>query len=107
MCGSEPFFQRVHNQTRLACALLDHLIGAHEQRQRDREAEGLRGLGVHDQLELRGLLDRQIGWFGAPEDLDHDDRSLTPQVGETLISCSTTRGRARGNRRVGRNAALV
>ena len=38
--------------------LLDHLVRPLEQRLRDRQAEGLRGLQVYDQLERSGLLDR-------------------------------------------------
>ena len=38
---------------------LDHLIRPQQQRRRDRQAEGLGGLEVDDQLELRGLLDRE------------------------------------------------
>jgi hypothetical protein len=37
-------------------SLLDHLIGAQQQRLWDRQAEGLGGLEVDDQLELRRLL---------------------------------------------------
>src|SRR4029077_2404716 len=48
---------------------LDHLIRALQQRRRDRQAEGLGGLEVDDQLEGRRLLDRQIGGLGALEDL--------------------------------------
>src|SRR5713101_555337 len=33
--------------------LLDHLVGPLQERRRDRQAEGLRGLEVDDQLELR------------------------------------------------------
>jgi hypothetical protein len=40
---------------------LNHLIGPAEQREREGEAERLGGLHVDDQLDLRGLLDRQIG----------------------------------------------
>ena len=49
----------------------DHLIGAQQDRRRDRQAEGLGGLEVDDQLELRGLLDRKLAGLGAPEDLVH------------------------------------
>jgi hypothetical protein len=41
-------------------ALLDHLVGQTEQRQRDSDAEGLGSLNVNDQLEFCCLLNRQI-----------------------------------------------
>src|SRR5713101_337237 len=41
-------------------SLLDHLVGAAEQRERDGEAEGLGSPEIYDQLDFRGLLDRQI-----------------------------------------------
>ena len=50
-------------------ASLDDLVGAGEDRWRHGEAERLRGLEVDHQLEFRRLLDRQIGWLGAVEDL--------------------------------------
>src|SRR2546430_16628965 len=39
----------------------DHLVGAADERERDGEAERLGGRKVDDQLDLRGLLDRQGG----------------------------------------------
>src|SRR5262249_49813633 len=52
---------------------LDHLIGTREQRRRDFEAEGFRGLQVDHELESRGLIDRQVGGVLAlenPRDLE-------------------------------------
>jgi hypothetical protein len=43
--------------------LLDHLVGAVEKRERDRQAECLSGLEIDDQFDFRGLLNRQIGRF--------------------------------------------
>ena len=48
--------------------LLDHLVRSLEKRLRDGEAECLRRLEIDDQLEFRGLLDRQIGRLGALQD---------------------------------------
>src|SRR4030095_10364987 len=46
-----------------------HLIRPRQQRRRDRKAEGLRGLEVEDELKLRRLYDRQVGGFGAFQNL--------------------------------------
>jgi len=51
------------------CVLLDHLVGAQQDRFGDRNAQGLGGLEVDDQLEFGWLLDGQVGRFRAPEDL--------------------------------------
>src|SRR3954447_19659896 len=40
--------------------LLDHLIGAQQQRRRDRKAQYLRSLEIDDQLNIGRLLNRQI-----------------------------------------------
>ena len=49
----------------------NNLIRAQQQRRRDGEAEGFRGLEVDDELELRRLLDGEVAWLRALEDLVH------------------------------------
>src|ERR1700737_1140366 len=46
---------------------IDHLIRPQQERLGNRQAEGLGGLEVDDQLELRRLLDREVGGLGAVE----------------------------------------
>src|SRR6266446_2416522 len=48
--------------------LPDHLICQDEERRGERDPEGLGGLEVEDQLELRGLLHREVRRFGTLED---------------------------------------
>src|ERR1700687_582238 len=50
-------------------ALLDHLVGADQERLREGEAECFRGLEIHHQLESSGKFDRQVGRFGAVQNL--------------------------------------
>jgi hypothetical protein len=62
---------------------LDHLVGATEQRQRHGEAERFRGLEIDDQLDFRGLLDRQIGRLLALEKLTSVDTDQTIRIRKT------------------------
>src|SRR5262249_36171334 len=59
---------------------LNHLVGAGKQRLGNREAEGLGALEVDHQLELGGLLYRQIGRLGALQDLVDEHRRAPPYV---------------------------
>jgi hypothetical protein len=51
--------------------LFDHLIRSEQKRRRDGQAQRLGGLEVDHQLELRGLLNGEIGRLGPFEDLVH------------------------------------
>ena len=63
-------FRRSHpTQSGRSRSLLDHLVGAHQERLRHGELQRLRGFEVDDQLESCRLLDREIGWLGTLEDL--------------------------------------
>src|SRR4030095_10317143 len=62
-----------------AC-LLDHLIRLEKKRRGDGQAERLGGLEVDDQLELRGLLDRQVRRLGTLENFVRIGGSSAPLV---------------------------
>src|SRR5262249_27051240 len=51
------------HRSKVADRLFDQLVGATGQRNRNRDAELLRGLQINDQLDFGGLLHRQIGWL--------------------------------------------
>jgi hypothetical protein len=59
--------------------LFDHLVGAGEQCEWDRQAERLRSLEIDCQLKLGGLLNRKIPRIGAPEDFVHIGGCLAMQ----------------------------
>jgi hypothetical protein len=65
--------------------LLDHLIGPQQERLWNRETEGLGGLQVDHQLELRRLLDGKVGRLSALQYAIHvaggqKVRSTSPQA---------------------------
>ena len=57
--------------------LIDHLVGAAEQREREGNAERFGGLEIEDQLDLGGLLNGQVGWLFTLENAAGIERSLT------------------------------
>jgi hypothetical protein len=66
--------------------LVYHIVGTQEERWRNRQADGVCGLQVHDQLELGGLLDWQIGWLGTAQNLvdEANEMSVTEQISRPI-----------------------
>jgi hypothetical protein len=71
----------------------DDLVGACKNRLRDCQAERVGGVQIDDQLEFGRLLDRQIGGFGAVEDLSGVDADLAIDSGEAGSIADQAAGR--------------
>ena len=59
----------------------DHLVGTGEQRQRHRKTKRLGHFEIDHNFQLGRLLDRQVGWFAAFEDLVDVGRGAAVEVG--------------------------
>jgi ABC transporter substrate binding protein len=77
--GQEPTFAATAKNAKTE--LLDNLVDDGEDAGRNVEAESLRGLEVHDKIELGGLLHRQVGGFLSLEDATDIDAGLAKGVG--------------------------
>src|SRR5437870_3760185 len=74
--------------------LLDHPVGAAEQRQRYVDAERLCGLEVDDHLDLGNLLHRKVGGLVALENAAHVDAGQSPGIGRTGTVAHQAAGRS-------------
>src|SRR6516164_281723 len=97
MCG---FAQKATDMCNDPCTcsknpLLDHLVGAGEQRERKCDAKRFGSLEVEDQLDSRLLLDRHVGWLVALENaagVDAREAIQVPQFWATVAHQSAGRG---------------
>ena len=71
-------------------ALLDHLVGAGEDRLRHGEAEGFCGFQIDDEFELGRLLHWQIGGLRALEDPPGVDPGLAANRWRRTVSFSSS-----------------
>src|SRR5436305_15225109 len=64
-----PDFHRLDRTSLRLAHLLDHLVGAGEQRRWHLDAERLRGREIDDEIELGRLLDRKLARLGTAQNL--------------------------------------
>src|SRR5262249_44884160 len=70
------------SSSRRSWVSLDHLCGLQQDRLGNREPERSSRLQVDNEIKFRGLLHRQISWFGSLEDLVHVGRRTPIRVDE-------------------------
>src|SRR5262249_362047 len=68
---------------KVTCSSLNHSVRTKEHRFRNRQSDLFRRFEIDDELELSRLLHREIGWFGAFQNLVNVSGSAAVQVGET------------------------
>src|SRR3954464_13751851 len=73
--------------------LFDHLVGSRKQCGWNLDAQRLGGLEIDNQLDLRGLHDRQVGWLFALENPPDIDASLAISIRETTSVAHQAAGR--------------
>jgi ABC transporter substrate binding protein len=74
-------------------SLFDHLVGAGEQGDRERQAKSLRCVQVYGQFDFHGLLDRQIGGVRTLEDVTTVNAGLSIGIGHARSVAHQTAGR--------------
>jgi len=77
---------------RIQHELFDHLVGPQPQRWRDREAEGFGGLEVDHELELRRLLDGEVGGLHTFQDPVHEEGRPAPEIRKVHTKRQQTAG---------------
>ena len=63
-------------------ASFEYYVGTHEDRFRDGDPEGFRGLEVHDQLEPRWALDGEVGRLGAAQNPTNVTAATAKHIGK-------------------------
>src|SRR5215470_11024175 len=82
--GTQPrdvcFVPKADKVHRSKITLLDHLVSGDEQSLRHRDAERLRSLEINHQVEFRRLLDWEIGWLSAFQNLVYERSGVPIQL---------------------------
>jgi hypothetical protein len=65
--------------------VIDYLVGAAKQREREREAECLDGLEIDHKLSFRDLLDRKVCGLSALEDFARIDPTPAKRIGKLCL----------------------
>src|SRR5262249_46044474 len=70
----------------------NHLVGAHKDRFRNGNSEGLRGLDVHDHLEPRWAFDRKVGRSSAAQNPGNVTTATAKHIGKVRPVGNQTAG---------------
>src|SRR5262245_41487053 len=91
--SSSPILRQSVCHMAFVSILFDRLVGAAEQCQWPREAEGLGSLDIDEQLHPSNLLDRQIEWLVAFEDASRLNAGLPVRLRKTASVTHQAAGR--------------
>ena len=87
--------------------LFDDPVGTAKQRYWERDAERLGSLVVEDQLDLGGLLDRQIGWLFTLQNSTSIDADQTVRIGKTASVAHQATSRDKFSVRINRRHRMA